>query len=166
MENKSTTHLDSSVIIAYMNTSDRDQYEYGHSVVYRLRKERERGNATIVISSTALAEVLLWIAERPKPTEAVEAVHRFRELFEALDPKIVWPDEEVCECAGEIRERDYEIEHADSIITAHALLDPDSIRLVTTDQQVIKSRAVDEMNAKLVGEEGRRRRKLRIGENP
>ncbi len=163
MEGESTTHLDSSVIIAYMNLGDRDQYQYGHRVVYRLREERERGRSRVVVSSAAAVEVLLWLAVSASGPEAADAVRRLRELFEALDPAIAWANEEVCRLAAEIRERDYRIKPADSMIAAQALLDPDSTRLLTTDREVIESKAIDEINERLT-KEGRRRRKLKISE--
>jgi len=152
--------VDSNVIIAYLNFEERDQYAHGHRVVSRLSGEVERGSVEVVVSSTALAEVLLWVAENPGIQGTAS---RLSELFGMLSPRVVWPSEEVCGLAAEIRERDYRIGLADSIITAQALLDPCSVRLLTTDGDIIRSRAVDEINERLTSE-GERRRKLKISE--
>lgn len=155
-----TVHIDASIIVAYLNFEERDQYAHGHRVVSRLSKEVKRGSVEVVVSSTALAEVLLWVAENPGIRGTTS---RLSELFGMLSPRVVWPSEEVCELAAEIRERDYRIGPADSIITAQALLDPDSTRLLTTDREVIESKAIDEINERLTNE-GERRRKLKISE--
>lgn len=84
-------------------------------------------------------------------------------LRSIMDMKASFPHltQQVFECAQKLQLKDSYLEDTDSLILAHALIDPDSDRLITSDQILIDSTAITEFEQDM-RDGGQRNTELRI----
>lgn len=68
------------------------------------------------------------------------------------------------EAAKEVNSRDSRITGNDALIAGCALVDPDSSRLVTTDEDLLETQAISEMSAERLRDDARNR-KLKVQES-
>ncbi len=86
-----------------------------------------------------------------------------KEIYDTLKPRYVEINMEVVEVASELARRDHLLgeEFSDCLIVAQALCDPFSTYLVTMDNDIISSKAIEEMSAERKSR-GERLRNLKI----
>ncbi|MGI0027085.1 MAG: PIN domain-containing protein [Nitrosopumilaceae archaeon] len=119
----------------------------------------------IVVPQVALGEVFAVIVKKyTDPNEINNKLSKLcDDLFSVVNPKTCLSpiSNEVLNCAVELQKKDDQIKNTDLMIIAHALTDPRSSRLLTSDRKMLDSSAIPEMELRL-RTEGKREIELRV----
>lgn len=119
----------------------------------------------VVVPQVALGEVFAIVMKNNEARSDVEKrlVDLCDDLYKVANPKTCFPPPttEIFQCTRDLTMQDSAIKNMDALITAHALTDPKSTRLITGDKSLLDSTVVRKIESEL-RESGKREVELRI----
>ncbi len=151
-------YIDSSHYIAYLNVKD-DQHKPSRDLIHKIKgMVKTNPEIKVLIPSIVLAEVSKFICfEITSPDERENCFVKLVETLKDLKVEYRESDEKVWKMTKEIRKRDDRIEPADAFIAAHALCNPDSVYLFTTDNSLLTSEEIREIEREMHIKDERKR---------
>lgn len=106
-----------------------------------------RNNHVVFIPQIVLGETLSTLMRdyRNDPREGHNMLKKlYNKLLEIMDMNSSFPSlsQDITNCANKIQFRDSYVRGTDALVVAHALVEPDSNRLITSDANLIESSVI------------------------
>lgn len=135
-----TIYIDSCIIDAYLWGKKGDK-ECAKRIYYNVKKTIDSNSKIkVIIPLIVVGEIVNTMIQKGKKNKIDEMFKLIEDLKADTPP----PNKEIIETSLHILEEDKRFQPTDAIIAAHALCDEYSAHLLTADQNMINSRAVND----------------------
>lgn len=152
-------YLDTDHIQGYL-WGKPDEQEIAREIFRKLEGSLENPLIKVKIPFPVVGELinnLIW----DNPDDKDYILSEFLELRKNLSADLAPPPEQAYSIAMELHRKDYYVRGTDALIVSQALSDPYSSHLLTTDGDLLRSRAIKDIE-KDMRRRGKRKRQLKI----
>ncbi|RLI77649.1 hypothetical protein DRP04_11100 [Archaeoglobales archaeon] len=140
-------YIDANILIGYFEKKNRDIKKIAREAISKTQK-MVRGNSEIIVKipTIVLAEFMQWYIEDCSDEEVLS---QFEALVEKLDADFPAPKKEHYELAIKLMNEDDRVNSHDALIVSHALLDPTTTWLLTTDTVLHNNKVIEKEKKRL-----------------